>query len=136
MNLKHLSNEDLHLNTLSAANKERMSTIEVLWHLREIDKRMLYAIKGYRDLKEYCVKELKYSEGSAWKRISAMKSLVEVPEIEEKIERGSLNLTQLNMARTHFREVKATIEERKEILLTLENQNTRTTERILAQAQA
>jgi len=136
MNLKHLSNEDLHTQTLAAANKERMSTIEVLWHLREVDRRMLYAIKGYRDLKEYCVKELKYSEGSAWKRISAMKALVEVPEIEEKIERGSLNLTQLNMARTHFREVKATIEEKKEILLTLENQNTRTTERILAQAQA
>jgi ribosomal protein S8 len=94
---------------------------------------MLYAKMGYKDLKEYCVKELKYSEGSAWKRISAMKALVEVPEIEEKIESGSLNLTQLSMARTHFRDVKANAKEKKEILLNLENQSTRMTERILAE---
>ncbi|MEZ0391555.1 MAG: hypothetical protein ACAH59_05025, partial [Pseudobdellovibrionaceae bacterium] len=78
-------------------------------------------------------KELKYSEGSAWRRISAMKVLKEVPEIKDKIESGKLNLTQLNMARTHFREVKASKVEKKEILLTLENQSTKTTERLLAE---
>jgi 5-methylcytosine-specific restriction endonuclease McrA len=60
-------------------------------------------------------------------------ALVEVPEIEEKIESGSLNLTQLSMARTHFREVKATVEEKKQVFLNLENQSTRMTERILAE---
>jgi hypothetical protein len=63
-----------------------------------------------------------------------MKALVEVPEIKEKIESGSLNLTQLSMARTHFREVKANAKEKKEILLNLENQSTRMTERILAES--
>jgi 5-methylcytosine-specific restriction endonuclease McrA len=134
MNLKHLTDDELHSSNVAATGKERMSTIEVLWHLRENNRRMLYAKMGYKDLKEYCVKELKYSEGSAWKRISAMKSLVEVPEIEDKIESGSLNLTQLSMARTHFREVRATAEEKKEILLNLENQSTRMTERILAES--
>ena len=115
MNLKHLSNEELHRNTLAAAGRERQSTMEVLWHLREIESRLFYAQRGYRDLKEYCVKELKYSEGSAWRRISAMKVLKEVPEIKDKIESGKLNLTQLNLARTHFREVKASKVEKKEI---------------------
>jgi hypothetical protein len=133
MNLKHLTDDELHSSNVAAAGRERMTTIEVLWHLRENNRRILYAKMGYRDLKEYCVRELKYSEGSAWKRISAMKALVEVPEIEEKIESGSLNLTQLSMARTHFREVRATAEEKKEILLNLENQSTRMTERILAE---
>jgi 5-methylcytosine-specific restriction endonuclease McrA len=136
MNLKHLTDNELHSSNVAAASRERMTTIEVLWHLRENNRRMLYAKMGYKDLKEYCVKELKYSEGSAWKRISAMKSLVEVPEIEEKIESGSLNLTQLSMARTHFREVKANAKEKKEILLNLENQSTRMTERILAESKS
>ncbi len=134
MNLKHLSNEELHTRTLAVANQERMTTVEVLWHLKENNKRLLYAKKGYRDLKEYCIKELKYSEGSAWRRISAMKLLVEVPEIQEKIESGNLNLTQLNMAQSHFREVKANLEAKKEVLLNLESQSTKTTERILAEA--
>jgi len=133
MNLKHLSSEELHKSTLTAVSKERMSTVEVLWHLRENEKTMLYAKMGYRDLQEYCVRELKYSEGSAWRRISAMKLLKEVPEIKEKIESGDLNLTQLSMAKAHFREVKASVEEKKEVLSALENQSTRHTERLLAE---
>ena len=133
MTLKNLSNDELHLKTKTAAEKERLTTIEVLWHLRENDRRMLYAQMGYRDLKEYCIKELKFSEGSAWRRISAMKLLMDTPEIEAKIQLGELNLTQISMAQTHFREVNATQEERKEILTALENQTSKSTERILAE---
>jgi len=133
MNLKTISNDDLHFKTKTLAERERLTTLEVLWHLRENDRRMLYAQMGYRDLREYCVKELKLSEGSAWRRISAMKLLVEVPEIENKIEAGVLNLSQLALARTHFREVKATPTEKRDLLSCLENQNARSTERILAE---
>lgn len=62
-----------------------------------------------------------------------MRLLKELPEVESKIQSGNLNLTQVTMARAHFREVKATTQEKKEILLTLENQSTRATERILAE---
>jgi len=133
MNLKNLSNHELHLQTKSKAETERLSTMQVLWHLRENERRMLYAEMGYRDLKEYCVKELKYSEGSAWRRISAMRLLKEVPEMEVKIQSGDLNLTQISMARAHFREVKATAPEKREVLLALENQSSKSTERILAE---
>lgn len=81
----------------------------------------------------YCVKELKLSETSAWRKICAMRLLKEIPEIESKIQSGDLNLTQLSLARSHFKEVKASIQEKKEILLSLENQSTRSTERILAE---
>ncbi len=133
MNLKNLSNVQLHQQTQMTAEKERLTTIELLWHLRENEKRMLYAQMGYRDLKEYCVKELKLSEGSAWRRISAMRLLQEIPEIETKIKSGDLNITQISMARAHFREVKVSNSEKHEILFALENQSTRTTERILAE---
>lgn len=124
MNLRHLSNSDLHQNTKRKADGERFATIDLLWHLREAERRMLYAQMGYRDLKEYCVKELKHSESSAWRRINAMRLLNEIPEVESKIQSGDLNLTQMTMARAHFQEVKATIQEKKEILLILENQST------------
>jgi 5-methylcytosine-specific restriction endonuclease McrA len=133
MNLKNLSNQELHLQTKSRAEKERMATLEILWHLRENQKRMLFAEMGYRDLKEYCVKELKYSEGSAWRRISAMNLLKELPEMEQKIQSGDLTLTQISMAKAHFREVKATMPEKKEILLQIENQTQKATERLLAE---
>lgn len=133
MNLRHLSNSDLHQQTKHKADNERLATIELLWHLREVERRMLYAQMGYKDLNEYCVKELKLSGSSAWRRINAMKLLKEIPEVESKIRSGDLNLTQVTMARTHFREAKVTQQEKKEILLTLENQSTRASERILAE---
>ena len=133
MKLKHLSNQQLHLQSKLAADKERLSTIEVLWYLRENEKRMLYAQMGFKDLKEYCIKELKLSEGSAWRRISAMRLLKEIPEVEAKIQNGNLNLTQISMMNTHFREVKTTKVEKQEIAASLENQTTKVTERILAE---
>lgn len=134
MNLKHLSNHELHQQTKHKADGERLATIELLWHLREIERRMLYAQMSYRDLKEYCVKELKLSEGSAWRRINAMRLLKEVPEVECKIQSGELSLTQVTMARAHFREVKVTQQEKKNILAALENQSARATERILVES--
>ena len=120
MKLKHLSNQELHLQTKLAADKERLSTIEILWHLRENEKRMLYAEMGFKDLREYCIKELKLSEGGAWRRISAMRLLKEIPKVEAKIQNGDLNLTQVSMMNTHFREVKATKVEKQEMVATLE----------------
>ena len=133
MKLQHLSNQVLHFQTKLAADKERLSTIEVLWHLRENEKRMLYAQMGFKDLKEYCIKELKFSEGSAWRRISAMSLLKEIPEVETKIQNGDLNLTQISMMNTHCRQLKSTKNEKQEILASLENQTTKVTERILAE---
>lgn len=98
MNLKNLSNTELHLQCQFLAKKERLATADMLWHLKENQKRMLFAEMGYRDLKEYCVKELKYSEGSAWRRISAMRLLAEIPELESKIQSGDLNLSQISLA--------------------------------------
>lgn len=141
MNLKNISvnqissltNSQLHQQTLYAAETERKSTMEALRHLRENEKRLLFAEMGYKDLKEYCVKELKISEGSAWRRISAMRLLREIPEVETQLKSGMLNLSQIAMARTHFKEVNSSLDEKKEILCSLENQSTRATERILAE---
>ncbi len=54
------------------------------------------------------MRELGYSNGAASRRISAMRMVKELPEVEKKIESGALNLCNISRAQTFFREVKRT----------------------------
>jgi hypothetical protein len=55
-----------------------------------IDARKAFAIPGHPSLFEYCIKELGYSEGSACRRIQAMKLIREIPEYGKKLEDGAV----------------------------------------------
>ncbi|MFP5385668.1 MAG: HNH endonuclease [Bacteriovoracia bacterium] len=96
MNLTHLTDLVLLADTKKLASKEREMTLKVLHHLKEIDKRKLYSDLKYRSLYEYCLMELKYSEGSAIRRIVAARLLNELPEIELKIVSGDLSLMNIS----------------------------------------
>jgi len=50
---------------------------------------------GYASLFEYAVQALSYSEAAAGRRISAMRLLVEIPEIESALKSGQVNLSTL-----------------------------------------
>jgi NAD-dependent DNA ligase len=63
--------------------REREVLISVLEHLREMERRRLFSALGYASLWEYATKRLKYSEDQAWRRISAMRMMKELPEIEK-----------------------------------------------------
>ena len=78
-------------------------TIRVLRHLREIERRNLFADRGYSSLFDYCVRELGYSESAAQRRISSMRLMSVLPEIAEKIEKGALSLSTLSLAQSFFR---------------------------------
>jgi hypothetical protein len=93
LSLKHLSNPELLTQTQALVHQERRLGVEILWHLREIESRRLYAERGYSSLHTYCVQELKYSDGAAHRRISAMRLLKDLPEVEEKIQSGALSLS-------------------------------------------
>ena len=86
MQLKHLKTNVLLENTKAIAEKDRKNLIELLHHLKEVEARRAYLGLGYADLKRYICFELKYSEGSAGRRIIAMHLLKDVPEVEEKLE--------------------------------------------------
>ncbi len=91
--LKQLSNSELLDKTKQLAFEERKLNIEILKHLKEIESRRLFLEIGYRSLFEYAVKELSYSEDAAYRRINAMRLLKDLPQVEEKIQSGSLSLT-------------------------------------------
>ena len=129
MNLKNLSDEALLSKTKELVSEERKITTQVLHHLREVERRKLFLARGFPSLFEYAVRELGYSESSAQRRISSMRLMQELPEIEEKIQNGSLSLTVISQAQTFFKQ-EGTVN-KLEILKTLEHTSSREAERIL-----
>lgn len=117
MNLKHLTDEQLLKDTEVLVGKERAMTLEILYHLQEIDKRKLYCDLKYGSIYEYCIKTLKFSEGTAQRRISSARLLNEVPSIKNRIKNGELNLTHISSAAIFFREQKIKEPERKKEVL-------------------
>jgi 5-methylcytosine-specific restriction endonuclease McrA len=135
MLIKNLSNSELETSLRAKALEERKLSLEIIELLEEMDRRKLYLERGYGSLIEYCVKELKYSEGAAYRRISCMRIVREVPETKIAIQEGSLNLVTVAKAQTFFRaEAKAnhtyTKEEKIDLLGQLKNQSVRSAEKL------
>src|SRR5262249_13180320 len=102
-NLKTLSDNDLLSKTKVVVHQEREVTTRVLRHLREVERRRLYADLGYSSLHDFAIRELKYSNSAARRRIEAMRLLKELPEVEAKIQSGHLNLTTVLQVRSFFK---------------------------------
>jgi hypothetical protein len=132
LNVRDLSDQELHQNTVNLAQHERQTTLEVLHHLREVERRSLFAVRAYSSLFEYVVSELKYSAGAAHRRIASMRLLKELPELEKKIESGVLNLSALSQAQSFFRHEKSSVAEKREVIKELENKSSKQVERELA----
>ena len=132
MDLKNLTDQTLLSETIKLRGEEREILNKLLHHLREIERRRLFSSLGYTSLFDYAVRGLKYSEDQAQRRISAMRLLKEIPEIEEKIVTGELSLTNLSIAQSAFRQAPTSREEKVEFLKGLENQSTREAQKIVA----
>ncbi len=97
-NLQVLTSSELLSRTKSLAAEERRVTVLLITHLEEVQSRRLYAEIGFSSMWEFCTKYLHLSEGSAQRRISAMRFVQRLP-IEKKkgakeaIASGDLSLT-------------------------------------------
>lgn len=134
--LSGLSDSQLIAQTKSLVSGERKINLEVLHHLKEIEFRRLFLKYGYSSLFKYAVAELNYSEDAAYRRIQAMRLLKDVPQIEEKIESGSLSLTHASKIQNYFtrekikkREVDA--ESKMTLIESLENKSNQEVEKEL-----
>ena len=109
--------------------QEREVTLSVLHYLLEVERRQLFARLGFSSLYEYAVKDLGYSEGSAHRRIASMRLLRSLPELEAKIENGSLPLSTLSQAQSFFRqEAIVAPQDKLEVLKKLEGKTSREVE--------
>ena len=131
MNLRSLSDQMLLSSMESLVAQERDLLTSILHHLREIEARKLFCDLGYSSLFDYATRKLGYSNDQAQRRISAMRALKEIPQIEEKIESGALSLTTISMAQSFFRAEKVPLQKKIEILRRLEHKSTREAEKVL-----
>ena len=88
--------------TRMLARHEQALQLSVLDHLREIEARRLYLRLGYSSLFDYTVRELHYTEASAWRRIKAMRLCRETRGVREWLQDGSLNLSNAALLQNSF----------------------------------
>ncbi|MFA5140025.1 MAG: HNH endonuclease signature motif containing protein [Elusimicrobiota bacterium] len=92
-----LSDEALLSALKSAVADERRSLTAVLRHLAETDRRKLYARAGAPSMFVYCIKELRYSECAAARRIHAARAARAYPVIFGMLTRGSISLSTVSL---------------------------------------
>jgi hypothetical protein len=138
MNLHNLSNEILETRFKRLIKTERKITHLVLQCIAEIDRRKLYLQKAYPSLFEFLVQNHGYSPSAAMRRIDGARLLQQIPEVVEKLESGSVNLSQVALLQWADRELKremgATIpvEIKRELLAKIENQTQLKTEQMIS----
>ena len=88
--------------TRMLARHEQALQLSVLDHLREIDARRLYLRLGFSSLFDYTVRELRYTEAAAWRRIKAMRLCRETRGVRERLQDGSLNLSNAALLQNSF----------------------------------
>ena len=132
MNLNSLSDQALLSATEKLAHEEREILIAVLAHLREIERRRLYCDLGFSSLHAYAVKQLRYSDDQAARRINAMRLIKDMPDVAEKVQSGKLSLSNASSAQTFSKRTAMAPEEKRELVKKLENKSTREAEREMA----
>ena len=136
LKFKSISNETLVNQLKNLVMDERKTLTSILWHLAEAEARKIHLLQGYPSVFEYCVQVLGYSSSQAYRRISAMRLLREVPQMEASLESGKLNLTHLTLAQEYFKAEKklgapVTETDKLKLLSCLENKTTREAEKIM-----
>lgn len=137
MDLTRISNHELLGRLEKLAKTERKITHLVLWHINEMESRKLYAELGFGSMYEYLTKHLGYGESSAYRRIQSARLVKQIPHLSEKLEDGSLNLTQLTQVQKCLKEEKKAggsvcLSKTAEILEKLENKSNFETQKVLA----
>ncbi len=137
LNIKNLSDTFLIQKTEGLVKEEREVLTRLLHHFREIERRRLFCDYKYESLREMLVKHFGYSDDEAYRRISAMWLLKDIPEMEAKITNGELSLSHLSLAQSFFRKeakiqkVEISKEDKLDLLKEISEQTIREAQRIM-----
>jgi 5-methylcytosine-specific restriction endonuclease McrA len=128
--LRSLSDQQLLSRVDDIVAKDRKLTLDLLIHLREVERRRLYLELGYSSMFVYCTARLKYSEPSAVRRIAAARCLAEFPRLLPLLESGEVNPTTVSMIAKHIKPENADA-----VLDAITGKSTREVERFVAALQ-
>jgi hypothetical protein len=107
---------------------ERKATGDILHYFYVVGRRRIYAQYNYPNIYKFSMGILGYTEHETQRRVSASRLLGEIPELEEKLNKGELSLTAVSIANSLFnREHKAqntfSLEKKTEVLKSFENKS-------------
>ena len=86
--------------------EERKITVEILRLLLEVEDKRLFAVWGFSSIYEFFIKELGYSEGAAYRRVSAMRLLRREASCADKIASGELSLSNAAKVETALKQAR------------------------------
>src|SRR4051794_11112601 len=104
MNLTELSKKDFVFRFKAKVAEERKITAEVIEFVKEAYRRRIYLDHGQASIFEFMTSTLGYSNASAQRRIDAAKILFEIPELNQNIKDGTINLSQVSFLAKAIRE--------------------------------
>ena len=89
----HLGDQQLLAQTQRLAGNRRCLEVHILDHLGEIDCRGLALRRGFSSLFDYAVRELRFSDAAAQRRIQALRLCRRHGWVRDKLQNGALTLT-------------------------------------------
>ena len=98
-----LRNSELLAGLSELVRQSSVLTARVLAHLVELEERMLHLELGFSSLFAYCVEALGMSEGTAGRRVTAVRVCRRFPEVFEHVARGELHLCALCALAPHLK---------------------------------
>lgn len=100
--LNTLTDEELIASLKRLAKDEKHDLVMMLRHLREMDRRRLAERRSFPSLFEYCVRELRFAEGEAARRIRVARLCARFPTIYGSLGRGLLTLSTAALIEPHL----------------------------------
>src|SRR5262249_39109262 len=91
--LAELSSDALTTRLTELRGSERLSLVEFLWYLGEMDRRRSHLGLGYPSLFAYCTDALRLPKASAFRRTTSARLLARFPIAAEYLADGRLCLT-------------------------------------------
>ena len=95
--LAKLSDRKLLAHLEKLIKVERATTLDILDHLNEVERRKLHLSLGYASMFEYCTRGLGYSESAASRRIKTARCIKEHAEIRKELADARLNLSTVSL---------------------------------------
>ena len=97
-----LGDQQLLDQTRRLAANQRSLELHILDHLDEIDRRGLVLRRGFSSLFDYAVRELRFSDAAAQRRIQAMRLCRRHGWVRASLQSGELNMTSAAQLETTF----------------------------------
>lgn len=108
--------QNRHERVVVLRTKEKEILAEMLEHLRQIYAHKFYLRLGHTSLFQYLVKELGYSEGSAQRRVQALRLSEKHPTLKSSLDKGQINLSNLCLLGRALEQNKMAPPEQKELI--------------------